>query len=1023
MLCLGGRPFCGNFVPALVVAAAAMTTAPLRAHEGDDQYALAAAHYSQRRWKLAAEAFESFLERFPDHPRATTAWFFWGETLMELGRHDAAATRFQAYLERDPDGRYARQARFRAGEAAFLDGDYQRARQRLEAFEQLYPDDPLSAYALAYLGQIALEERRYEQAEAWFRRTLDRFPQAKHQDRSRYGLACALEKLGKRAEAERLFLAVAAKTTSPLADDAQYRLGALLYAQGRFAEALEVLDAFQTRLATSPRRSAARLGQGWALFKLGRLEEAEEAFRSVADDARVGIEARFWLGLAQKARADWETAADTLLAAAADAAEHKLLPAIRLHAGYALLRAGDPARATAQFDQVLGVSGPGDPYREDALRGKLEAALVSGDHAAVDGLADQFSCQFPRSPRLADVQRLLAHSLVQRHQYARAAEILEPLAADPRAADAETHYLLALAYRGLRRHDEALAQLSPLLDNPQSPLHAEAQLVQAFLLIDRRRYAEAIGPLEGYLARHRAGTKVAEALGQLAVCYARAGRLEQAKKTYAQLLEQAGRGELVPAAAAQLAEAATEGNDLSWATELYGWLAEHTSGQRQADGLAGLGWSQLKSGDLEAAAATFQKLLEEYPQSPRAAEAALARGRLLERLGRHQEALALYNRVLDQFPGTPEYRQALLAAATLYDQRGEDQRAAGVYQQWMEAYPDAPGADAVLYRWAWALYDMGRTDEADAVFARLCGQFPQSRYWADAMYRRAVHALQGADYAQAGAHARAVLERSPDEPLRQGAWFLLGQSAAAEGRWEEAREAFEAVLELQPDPATGRRAEYWIAEAAFQLGHLAEAASRLEKLAQEVDKDSPPWAPLILLRRAQVLAQQDQWQRASEIASQIEPRFPDFPQQYEADYIIGRYLATQADFEGARAHYRKVWQSPAGGKTETAAMARFMAAESFFHQKRFDQALRQYLAVEILYAYPQWQAAAALQAGKCYERLGEWNEAARQYTRVLEAYTDTPYADEARRRLPIAQQRTAQQRTAQQRTAQQRTAQ
>ena len=157
------------------------------------------------------------------------------------------------------------------------------------------------------------------------------------------------------------------------------------------------------------------------------------------------------------------------------------------------------------------------------------------------------------------------------------------------------------------------------------------------------------------------------------------------------------------------------------------------------------------------------------------------------------------------------------------------------------------------------------------------------------------------------------------------------------------------------------------------------------------------------MRRAQALAQQKQWAEAQAIAARIETEWPDFSEQYEVDYLLGRALAAQADFEGARKSFQKVIRSPTGGKSETAAMAQWMIGETYFHQENYEAALREYLRVEILYPYPRWQAAALLQAGKCQESLGRWKDAAELYGRLIKAYSKTEFTEEAQRRLHDAE--------------------
>ncbi len=110
-------------------------------------------------------------------------------------------------------------------------------------------------------------------------------------------------------------------------------------------------------------------------------------------------------------------------------------------------------------------------------------------------------------------------------------------------------------------------------------------------------------------------------------------------------------------------------------------------------------------------------------------------------------------------------------------------------------------------------------------------------------------------------------------------------------------------------------------------------------------------------------------------------------------------LAARGEFDPAREAYRRVIESEAGGKTETAAMAQWMIGESYMHQQDYDAALRAYLRGEILFPYAAWQAASLLQAGKCYELLSEWNYAEATYRRLVERFPEAKVVDEARARL------------------------
>ncbi len=61
--------------------------------------------------------------------------------------------------------------------------------------------------------------------------------------------------------------------------------------------------------------------------------------------------------------------------------------------------------------------------------------------------------------------------------------------------------------------------------------------------------------------------------------------------------------------------------------------------------------------------------------------------------------------------------------------------------------------------------------------------------------------------------------------------------------------------------------------------------------------------------------------------------------------------------------------------------------------------MRELLKVDILYAYPQWSAAALFEAGRCFEKLSQTAEARQQFKTVVDQYSDTRWAALASERL------------------------
>jgi TolA-binding protein len=991
-----------------VVLGVALFALPGRADEADDQYAVAAGHYAQERWKFAAEEFQAFLAKYPNDNRARESLFFLGEALVQLGRHEEAQSQFQEYLRRDPNGPHAQSALYRAGETAYLAGKMPEAKSLLRQFLEKHAGDDLNAHVLPYLGEIALAERDIAGAESYFRQGLSRFPEGRLQDDCRFGLARSLERQDKNAESEKFYLALAGKPSSRLAADAQLRLGAVQYALGKYAEAAESFAAFEAKGGGNAQLATAQLGRGWALMKLDRAKEAADLFQKIAADPKLGIEARYWLGLAQKTQKEWTAAAKTLLEAASANPKSPLAAAIRFHAGDALLHAGDYAAAREQFDAVVRSAAGQKEWIADSMLGICQAALRQKDFEAIDRQAAEFSRRFPSSPLGGEVQRLFARSLIERKQFQKAADVLGPLAAagGQGGQGIEERYLLALAYEGLKRYDDAMASLKPVLASTNESLKADAQLIQASVFMGTKRFSEAIAPLEAFLAGQPAPEAAVKARSNLAVCLARTKQLDKAKKLYAALVEKHPEHELTVPMTEQLAEAAYEAGDTAWSQELFARLAKQgPAADKQMAGLAGLGWSQFKAGNLEEAAATFGQVLAKKPDPALAAETALVRGQILEKLKKTDDALAMYDLVIGRHPTSNQLPQALLAAARLRHALQQNEQAAALLKRLTKEFPKFPEMDAALYDWAWVLADQGKLTESAEVFERLRREFPQGNYWSDATFRLAQREFAAKQFARARELAGAVLGRNPESTVRENAMYLLAQIAAGEEKWQEARDAFESLARQFPSGSLRLLAEYGAAEAVFRLGDFEAARTRFQQLAGEAHGRDKAISAVALLRQAQAFSHQEKWEAAYRLASQVESAFPGFEEQYEVDYILGRCLANRAEFEKAREAYRRAIVSPGGKKTKTAANAQLMIAETYFHQKNFESALREYLKVEILYAFPAVQAAALVQAGKCHESLGEWKQAAEVYTRIAGRYGDTTFARVAAERLKAAEKR------------------
>ncbi len=543
-------------------------------------------------------------------------------------------------------------------------------------------------------------------------------------------------------------------------------------------------------------------------------------------------------------------------------------------------------------------------------------------------------------------------------------------------------------------------------------LRGEALATRAQALAGLERWDDAITAFGQYIEQFPEGSRISFCRGERAVALARQAKYDDARQEYDAFIKAVGADRPAENSVSERLASLTAGTASdAWSSVLYARLAEKENPPDvAARGLWGQARNAYRASRWQEAAQLLADFLSRFENHANAAEALLLRGTALEKIDDHAGAAQAFRELAERFPASDQASNGLLAAARLLNRKQQKEEAAAFYKRLVDEHLDDEHADVALFELSWVLRELGQAEEADARLATLRERFPASPYADDATYRLAECAYRAGDFARAEELTTVLLAERPADgiagpltpKLAPYAWYLAGQVAAAQERWPQVAERMARVQSLKPSGALALLADYWEAEALYRQNKFAEAAARFAELAPRIEGRRESWAAVAALRRAQANAQLKNWDAAESLARRIAVDFPQFNQQYEVDYLLGRSLASRGLFQQAREAYRRVIDSPTGGKTETVAMAQWMTGETYFHQQDYRPAIREYLRGETLYAYPEWQAASLLQAGKCHEALEQWDEAIKLYEQLAKQYSETTHATEAAERLIAA---------------------
>jgi cellulose synthase operon protein C len=375
----------------------------------------------------------------------------------------------------------------------------------------------------------------------------------------------------------------------------------------------------------------------------------------------------------------------------------------------------------------------------------------------------------------------------------------------------------------------------------------------------------------------------------------------------------------------------------------------------------------------DAAAATFDTLVKNYPDGKYVAQALFNRGDCFYHRGHKQQAAELYAQMLAKYPDDKLAPDALYALGVTQEELGRTTEAGASYDKFLEKYPNNSLAAEVVMRRGETLFAAGQFDAAAQWFASAASRdgFTLADH---ATVRQAAALAAGKKFAEAAAVYAGMPKQFPKSRYVSAATLSAGKCYYLSGDYKAARLWLEKVLGGEG----AQEAAHWTARSLLKEGKPSEALPILDKVLPTAA--SGPFAAQLAMDRADALYDIPAERKAAADAyANVALKFPQDALAAQALYMAGFTALGQSDYATALKHAEAFLAVHAASELTPDVMQ--VAAEANLQLTKYDEAEK--LFTQLLGKYPKhgetdtWRVrrGLALQMAKQYQPAVEWLQA------------------------------------------------
>ncbi|MBI4375956.1 MAG: tetratricopeptide repeat protein [Elusimicrobia bacterium] len=956
------------------------------------------------------QAFEKYIDQFPDSSRIADAEFLVGEAYLKQAlsilKDEAAAKKSSSArllapknpvavkaLEEarrafgrvinDKKSGLASSAQYRLGEVAYNDKDWARSIEEFKDVEQKFPKSYIVGEALMGIVFANLALEQFSQAEANLFLLGETFPTYLKEPAVLYAQGIVFLYKGDYANAEKALKMV--KTP-----EAQYYLGKTFLLSKRAYLAAAAFEQLLRDYPESDLREEAQFFIGDSFFLAEDYDGAiskYQRFISLYPESPLRVSAMFRIGSSYFQKKDYVEARANFQAVIDRYPKDFFAPLAQYSIAETHLVGGQLREALFAYTKVI-TQYPGTAKVSPLALFKLAWSQINvGDNTQVVNTCENFLKDYPNHALAKNVYLILGNALINLKRHNEAVAAFQRIIDLAPSSDIAEQALFSILQNQLNQKNfnsilTSYQYIFRHLPPSKSKWRSLSYLYAAEAYLSLNQVDEAKTIYEMILKVYPDEPAALYAQDGLAWCYTYKGEdakaLEEREKLKDMLAAVTSTFTFTGLNELGIADSMFNQKNYEDAYQLYDKFArEHVGSEKAPSALYRSGLSLYHLRYYSQAVETWKKLAEQYPQSK---EASLASGQVADTLFRAQkfsEAVEAYRKIVANRKAAEQMPLAYLRIAQSAFNMKDDAAAMKEIQELVARFPKAPEANDGMDLLE-AILDRNKKIDFKETLRAIIAVNPNSPVAGEAQFRLARRAFESKDYATAAAEFQKFSVEHTNNPHLAKAQFYLGESYFNANDWANAAPAFERLINNFERSDDTSVAVFHLASSYYSLKRYDDAVRYYSRLLEEYpgsEFTKPTQFNLALSYKAlgKLDMAQYAYQKYAAVAGSQDPS------GQAAQWEIFTIQKDRRDFDGALATLEQIQASAKPG-SDVPLEATYRMGEVYASMNRPDEALN---AWEKLRAMKPGQNPFRLQAliklGEAYEKASDFESAIAVY--------------------------------------------